>query len=308
MRGQGALEYLIIIAAVLGISAVVVLFVSGAFTSSTAGADIAKCRLAAANCQRDITLGLGTSCTYCETSCEDPSGNDLLDKSPYCGLACQQCQLGLSSSSSLSSLGLVAFWKFDEGSGTTAYDSSGNGNNGILTNGPVFTAGRSGNGLRFDGLNDYVIVADSPSLRPNNFTIEAWIMPPAFVGHVLGKEYGSTSDNSYVVWISAANVLSAHSSPGGFVSYPTLQLNSWYHVAYVKDGTAVRFYINGTQVTSTTMSLIVNYDASNLFIGADDNDNNEIGDGTFNGIIDEVRIYNRALQSAEIANSYNALK
>ena len=79
MRAQGALEYLIIIAAVLGISAVVVLFVTGAFTGSSSGADISKCRLAVANCQRDLTLGLGTSCMQCDDACKVSStGKEVL--------------------------------------------------------------------------------------------------------------------------------------------------------------------------------------------------------------------------------------
>jgi hypothetical protein len=79
MRAQGALEYLIIIAAVLGISAIVVLFVTGAFTASSSGADISKCRLAAANCQRDLALGLGISCAQCDDACKVAStGKEVL--------------------------------------------------------------------------------------------------------------------------------------------------------------------------------------------------------------------------------------
>jgi hypothetical protein len=93
-RAQGALEYLIIIAAVLGISAVVVLFVSGAFTSSTAGADISKCRLAAANCQKDLALGVGTSCNYCTGACTDSGGRDVIDGTQGKGYACIKCNQG----------------------------------------------------------------------------------------------------------------------------------------------------------------------------------------------------------------------
>jgi hypothetical protein len=50
--------------------------------------------------------------------------------------------------------GLVGWWKFDEGSGTVAYDSSGNGNDGNLTNGPTWTTGKIGGALSFDGVND----------------------------------------------------------------------------------------------------------------------------------------------------------
>ena len=70
--------------------------------------------------------------------------------------------------------GLVAYWKFDEGSGTTVADSSGNGNTGTLVNGPVWTAGIAGNALYFDGIGSNVTVLDSNSLDlSNSFTLSA---------------------------------------------------------------------------------------------------------------------------------------
>lgn len=70
MRAQGALEYLIIIAAVLGISAVVVLFISGTFTATSSGADVALCRQTTANCANRLATGVSTSCPECDTNCE----------------------------------------------------------------------------------------------------------------------------------------------------------------------------------------------------------------------------------------------
>ena len=73
---------------------------------------------------------------------------------------------------------LVAYWKFDEGAGTTTADSSGNGNTGILTNGPLWTAGRLGKALYFDGIDDNVTVPDSNSLHLSDaFTLSAWVNP-----------------------------------------------------------------------------------------------------------------------------------
>ena len=75
---------------------------------------------------------------------------------------------------------LVAYWKFDEGSGTTAADSSGNGNTGTLINGPLWTAGKAGNALYFDGIDDNVTVLDSASLHLSSaFTLSAWVNPAA---------------------------------------------------------------------------------------------------------------------------------
>src|SRR5687767_13049731 len=62
--------------------------------------------------------------------------------------------------------GLVAHWTFNEGAGAVAGDASGNNNPGLLTDGPVWTTGNFGGGLRFDGVDDFVDVADSSTLNP----------------------------------------------------------------------------------------------------------------------------------------------
>src|SRR5262249_55893677 len=80
--------------------------------------------------------------------------------------------------SSVAPSGLVAYWKFDEGSGTTVSDSSGNSNTGTLVNGPLWTAGRVGNALYFDGIDDNITVPDSNSLDlSGSFTLSAWVNP-----------------------------------------------------------------------------------------------------------------------------------
>src|SRR3989344_3227356 len=74
--------------------------------------------------------------------------------------------------------GLVGHWTFDEGSGTTAQDSSGNNNTGILTNGPTWTTGKIGQALNFDGVDDYVDVANESNFdfeRTDPFSISLWV-------------------------------------------------------------------------------------------------------------------------------------
>ena len=74
---------------------------------------------------------------------------------------------------------LVGWWKFDEGSGSTAADSSGNGNHGFIT-GAVWTKGKTGQALDFDGANDYVRIVVNPALNNlNAITMAAWIYPSA---------------------------------------------------------------------------------------------------------------------------------
>src|SRR5438128_9156769 len=77
--------------------------------------------------------------------------------------------------------GLVGYWKFDESTGTTAIDSSGLGNNGTLTNGPTWTAGKVNGALSFDGTNDYVELPNEASFNfTNNFAVSVWMKTPGF--------------------------------------------------------------------------------------------------------------------------------
>src|SRR3989442_10796696 len=69
----------------------------------------------------------------------------------------------------------IAYWKFDDGSGTLAADSSGNGFNGTLVNGPLWVAGRIGQGLSFDGVDDYADVPSAPALATFPPTAPAWV-------------------------------------------------------------------------------------------------------------------------------------
>src|SRR5450759_5412343 len=104
--------------------------------------------------------------------------------------------------------GLVGYWKFDEGTGTNATDSSGMGNNGTLTNGPTWTTGKVGGALSFDGTDDYVNVPDNPSLdMSGNLTIEFWHKWNVFkdYGASVGKgDDGRAWPNSYQVFTYAA--------------------------------------------------------------------------------------------------------
>ena len=117
--------------------------------------------------------------------------------------------------------GLVAYWKFDEGSGTIACDSSGNGNTGTLANGPQWIAGNFGHALYFDGLDDNVLVAAAHSLDlSGSFTLSAWVNPvSAFTDFrsILVKNY------EYFLYASVAGYCGNGSPVGGF-SGGTVQL------------------------------------------------------------------------------------
>jgi hypothetical protein len=136
MRAQGALEYLIIMVAVLSVSAVVVSFLAGAFTSSSGGADLTKCKLATAQCKKDVTMGLTNTCDYCEDSCVDAQGNDIISGLPGCNDACLLCKQGKQitwGGEYAPSSELIGYWKLDENVGRNIYNSVGSGPAGILS-------------------------------------------------------------------------------------------------------------------------------------------------------------------------------
>ena len=147
-------------------------------------------------------------------------------------------------------LGLVAAYGFDAGSGTTAADSSGKGNVGSVS-GPVWSAaGRYGSALSFDGVNDWVTVADSNSLDlTTGMTLEAWVRPStlggwrtvAFKERTGGVVYGLYADQAGGRPLGEVFIGSERSATGT----AALPLNAWSHLATTYDGSVVRLYVNG---------------------------------------------------------------
>jgi hypothetical protein len=201
---------------------------------------------------------------------------------------------------------LAARWLFNEGSGAaTVADISGNGNTGTAgaTTGVV---GKFGNALRFDGVNDYVKVADSASLHfTSQTTFEAWIYPEGYLdsgiariesrgGGIFEVGIGSTAGSGGVregnLTLYTPNTPNMDWKDTG----AHFDLNHWYHVAAVFDGTYWKAYVDGSLVwTSLATTININQD---LFIGA----RGIAGDEGFKGIIDEVRIWNGALTASQL--------
>ena len=198
---------------------------------------------------------------------------------------------------------LVGYWKFDNGSGTTAVDSSGNGNDGTLTNGPIWVDGKIGKALSFDGTDDYVIISDSDNLDGfSAFSISTWVYAYTIGEECYGRIIVKGDGDPYGLMIESDTKISFYINGDRLESNENFSLNSWHHigVTYEKDVINGRkIYIDGVLSKSQTNTFTVNSGANDLYIG-----NRSTLDRTFDGIIDEVRIYNRALSADEVLALY----
>lgn len=204
---------------------------------------------------------------------------------------------------------LVGHWKFDEGSGTIAADSSGNGNTGTL-NGPTWVDGKYGKALSFNGVNNYVRVEASSSLDvTTQVTVEAWVYPRAYVDsvgtdtHIISRCDSSGGAIYILGTFSNGKVgFAVNPTPNAGSSASTLQLNTWTHLAMTYDGAYVRLYINGVLDASYAQSGPIQTTSNWLAFGCKPT-GPWGGAGTyayFNGIIDDARIYNGARNQTEI--------
>jgi len=214
-------------------------------------------------------------------------------------LACFVLVLGFFSNASAE---LVGHWRFDEGSGTTANDQSGNGNDGTLINDPVWEIGIINGALQFDGIDDYVNCGNDASLNVTDaVTIAAWVklnsVPPAFSVLIAGKyaaywlEWRETKVLSLSMYINGA-----YNGSG-----PTLDLadGDWHHIALTYDGTQKKGYYDKQEVFSEGASGAIDVAGNNFLVG-ESHAASAGYNGCPDGLIDDVRVYNRALTQEEI--------
>jgi hypothetical protein len=197
--------------------------------------------------------------------------------------------------------GLVGWWRFDEGTGNIAKDSSEYGNDGTVY-GATWVDGKYGKALSFDGTSNYVsVLHNSVFSAPANLTVEGWFKPntvAASYQQIVGKQtgyneyrlilYGNTIrgqiyDSSHEYTVNSAN--------GGVYA----QAGVWHHVVMTYDGANLRLYVNGILVDTLPLVITINPNTSPLYIGI-----NQATYYPFNGVIDEVHVYNRALSATEI--------
>ena len=205
----------------------------------------------------------------------------------------------------------VGIWDFDD---QTANDTSGNNNNGTLNNFPASpwsadTPSGNGYALSFNGVNNYVIVNNNFVVNPTSLTISAWFKkmgPGANYECVLHKSSDSSIGASeYWLGVDLNDYLTATIGARTGVGWAAgrtsivATIGDWYHLLASWNGSVVKIYVNGKYIKEYPLASYVNLTTPTRF-GSSSN-------GTayqFNGIIDDVRIYEQALSETQIKQLY----
>jgi uncharacterized protein DUF4082/concanavalin A-like lectin/glucanase superfamily protein/galactose oxidase-like protein/Big-like domain-containing protein/purple acid phosphatase-like protein len=201
--------------------------------------------------------------------------------------------------------GLVAAYGFDEASGTTALDALTHRNGTISGGATRVTDGRFGGALSFDGVDDIVSVPHDAGLNLNaGMTLEAWVRPSALgdLRSVVMKDRPGSYD--YAMFAdSAANAPTANvftTSALEAVGPAPLTLSTWTHLAQTWDGSTLKLYVDGAEVDSKPAGGALLTSTGQLRIGG-----SGAGAQFFSGVIDEVRIFDRARTGTQVAADMN---
>jgi hypothetical protein len=201
---------------------------------------------------------------------------------------------------------LIGWWKFDDNGGTAPVDSSGYNKTGKFISSPVWTSGKFSGALTFDGINDAVQVPTN-LMSSQKGTVSLWIYPRAFDSnpHYLFGHVSSTS------WANRIQLYT--NDPAGYLDLGLggthtlrqgiyrLSVNTWYHVALTWNSGTYNVYVNGILRANGTYSGLTTL-GSFADIGNDGCTTSRTE--SFNGTIDDVRIYSRALTASEIAKIF----
>ena len=210
----------------------------------------------------------------------------------------------------ITNYGLMAHWDFNQGSGVFLDDQSGNGNDGIIY-GPSWSAGNSGGGLSFDGNSDSVVVPLSSSLdiSGDGVSISGWVyldVLPSGMPNSFGPIYDSDED-AYILYLDKTNSelrFKVKDNDGDAerpgIAEADLSLGTWMHVVGVYNGYNAMIYLNGVMKDyHGNANLDLLQTGQQACFGYNNG-------GFFDGMLDEFRIYNRALTRQEVSALYTA--
>ena len=206
-------------------------------------------------------------------------------------------------------LGLVGYWPLDEGTGNKVNDASGQGNIGTIT-GATWANGKRGKALIFNGSSDKIVIPNSTNLNisGSEITSSVWFKASALSGKTMLLNKGSYGHHwNYGIGLNGANLMFRHHNGDIISTSITVPLNSWNNFTAVYSGGNDYFYFNGLLVdTKSDTGWQEQTGSHQLTLGAAYNINTDLYSEFFNGTIDEVRIYNRALTATEISKLYSS--
>lgn len=276
------------------------------------------------------TLTSTQHCGQCGHACIAPANADPICSSGACGYACKTgyancngldsdgCEAARESyESTVLADGPIAYWRLGETTGPSAVDATGHGHTGTFVGGTLGVPGAIAcdpdRALRLSSTDSTrVTVPRSAALEPaSSITVEAWIRPTGSVTPFsMIVWYGDNSAEPWGSWGIQRNNMSqtsfsalvATKSKDAWVDFASIVVGAWQHVALTYDGTMVRTYLNGTVSGQGTLTGAIQYDAVHgLVIGA-----YQTNSGVFNGEIDEVAVYGKALTAQRILAHYTA--
>ncbi|MHC4534637.1 MAG: LamG domain-containing protein [Planctomycetota bacterium] len=191
---------------------------------------------------------------------------------------------------------LVVHWGLDEGSGTTAFDTSGNGYDGEFIGDPQWVDGHGGGGaLEFDGEDDNVLYSLEEATTWPAFSVTFWVKATTLGQDNYSSPFSGHFPNSagFQIDVEGSDPGSYRVNPSGLI-FGTASLD-WVHLALVAEGTAAKLYYNGELTNEGTL----NDSIINQFrLGQNRNDSN-----TFAGTVDEFRVYDHAISEAELMSA-----
>lgn len=206
--------------------------------------------------------------------------------------------------------GLVGWWKFDEGEGTVAKDSSGKGNDATIHGATWTKKGQSGNALFFDGKSSVNCGNDASLNISDEFTLEMWIKvsEQATMAYTLIKK--SMWAHGWQTYIQPHFIVVSSKGFGNKIyrrKFPVGKFYPFYHIAITcgksDTGKELKFYVDGALGKTFPVTGGLKTNSSPVIIGAYASNESDF----FKGIIDEVRIYNRPLSAKEVKTHYDEL-
>lgn len=199
--------------------------------------------------------------------------------------------------------GLVGRWTFDDGEGSIARDVSGRDNHGTVMGGAKWTEGRIGGALEFDGTDDFVSIPNESSFDiTGSVTVSAWIRVESFTnswqaivtkGDRAWRLHRASSRKS--VGFACSDL--SRDQVGNLLGETDVADSQWHHVAGILDGTTASVFVDGAlDASAESFSPNISVNDYSVLIGA----NSQITGRLFHGLIDDVRIYDRALSVDEL--------